>query len=82
MKKGVKVGGGGGMEEEVNVWGKGECVVGGEGEVCGTTIIIRGATTLLVAIATPVVTCCSASEVSQFIPITAYATWQPRSVDR
>ena len=42
---------------------------------------LRGATALLVAVATPVATRRRRS-VSQLVPINARATWQPHSVDR
>ena len=45
-------------------------------------ISIRGATALLVAVATLAATRRSESQVSQLFPINAHATWQPRSVDR
>ena len=42
--------------------------------------LYRGATALLVAVATPVSTRHSTCYVSQFVPINAHAMWQPRSV--
>ena len=45
-------------------------------------VIVRGATALLVAVATPAATRRSTSQVVQLVPINAHATWQPRSVER